>query len=336
MRKILTSIAGVFVGLAIVASAQVAPANIFKYVGTSIVPVNASSTIGTSTKAVAGGYFTNLTVNGTCTGCAGVTSNSTTTIAGVVSKSFIIATSSIGSVFDFATSSNTITFKFPVSPSFSGTLGVTGKTTLTTASTTVLTATDLFASGNLSIAGTSNHTGKTTMTTASTTVLTATDLFASGNFSVAGTAGVTGKTTLGLASSTALSVSGLTVLASSTINGSLTMNGSIIPRTTALTASTSITVNTDTTDIGTVIVKDATSTFQVPTGTNFNGKMFELMLTATTTRGLGWVGGAGGFASSTDLAMPITTASGTCKYVYEYRTQSNFWELSGLICGFIN
>jgi len=59
--------------------------------------------------------------------------------------------------------------------------------------------------------------------------------------------------------------------------------------------------------------------------------MFELMITATTSRGLAW---SNGFASSTDLAIPITVASGTAKAVFEYRTQSNKWELNGYIGGF--
>lgn len=130
--------------------------------------------------------------------------------------------------------------------------------------------------------------------------------------------------------------SGTSTFATTTINGDLTMNGGIISRTVALTASTSVTINTDTTDIATIIVANATTTFQAPTGTLWNGKMFEIMLTATTTRGLGWATGTNAFASSTDLALPITIASGTCKFIQEYRSQSSRWEFSGSLCGFQN
>lgn len=303
MKKILSLVGGLFAGIAIIASAQVAPANMFRYIGTSIVPVNASSTIGTTTRAVAGGYFNNLTVSGTCTGCSG-SGVSTTTIAGITSNSFIFATTTTGSVFSFATSSNTITFRFPATPSFT-TLGITGQTTLATASSTGFSV-----AGNLWVTGVSTH------ATSTITNLT-----------------VSGKSTLANASSTALTVSGNTVLATTTMNGDFTLNGGVIARTVAYTASTSVTILTDTTDIATITVAHATTTFNTPTGTLWNGKMFEIMLTATTTRGLAW---STGFASSTDLAMPITTASGTAKYIYEYRSQSAKWELNGLLTGFTN
>lgn len=182
---------------------------------------------------------------------------------------------------------------------------MTGQTTLATASSTALSI-----SGNLWVTGTSTH------ATSTISALT-----------------VTGQSTLGNASTTALSVSGNTVLASSTLNGSVTLGGYVIPRTVTYTASSSVTINTDTTDIATIIVADATTTFQTPTGTLYNGKGFTVYLTATTTRGLGW---SSGFASSTDLALPITTASGTMKMILEYRSQSAKWEYDGQLSGFAN
>lgn len=109
--------------------------------------------------------------------------------------------------------------------------------------------------------------------------------------------------------------------------------GNIVPRTVNASASTSITIDTDTTDILTIIVAHATTTFNTPTGTLYNGKMFEIMLTSTTTRGLAW---STGFASSTDLAMPVTNASGTSRFIYEYRSQSAKWEIVGYLTGFTN
>jgi len=180
---------------------------------------------------------------------------------------------------------------------------------------------------------------KQTFTNASSTSFTGdtlystTGIFGSGTFS--STLGVTGKTTLANASSTALTVSGQTVLATTTINGNLIMGGAVIPRIVAYTGSTTITINTDTTDIATTTVIDATSTFAVPTGTLFDGKMFEIWVKATTTRGLAWSTSTNGFASSTDLALPITTASGTSKFIFEYRNEAGAWELNGYVGGFI-
>jgi len=151
---------------------------------------------------------------------------------------------------------------------------------------------------------------------------------------------VTGRTFLGLASTTAISTGNLNAtgtvsLATTTINGDLTMGGAIIPRVVAYTGSTTITINTNTTDIATTTVRDATSTFAVPSGTLFDGKMFEIWVKATTTRGLAWSTSTNGFASSTDLALPITVASGTSKFIFEYRNEAGMWELNGYVGGFI-
>lgn len=185
---------------------------------------------------------------------------------------------------------------------------------------------------------------KQTFTNASSTSFTGdtlystTGIFGSGTFS--STLGVTGKTTLGLASTTAISTGNLNAtgtvsLATTTINGDLTMGGAIIPRVVAYTGSTTITINTNTTDIATTTVRDATSTFAVPSGTLFDGKMFEIWVKATTTRGLAWSTSTNGFASSTDLALPITVASGTSKFIFEYRNEAGMWELNGYVGGFI-
>lgn len=128
---------------------------------------------------------------------------------------------------------------------------------------------------------------------------------------------------------------GIASLATTTINGDLTMGGAIIPRVVAYTGSTTITINTNTTDIATTTVRDATSTFAVPSGTLFDGKMFEIWVKATTTRGLAWSTSTNGFASSTDLALPITVASGTSKFIFEYRNEAGMWELNGYVGGFI-
>lgn len=130
-----------------------------------------------------------------------------------------------------------------------------------------------------------------------------------------------------------VSVARNTTLASTTVNGTLTVNGTIVPRVVGYTASTSITINVDTTDIASTTVAHATTTFNTPSGTLYDGMMFEMWLRATTTRGLAW---STGFASSTDLALPTSVASGTTKVLLEYRVNSAKWELNGLIAGFAN
>lgn len=304
MKKILTIIAGAFAGVALMVSAQVSNVsqpNFFKYVGTSIVPTNASSTIGTTTRAVAGGYFNNLTVSGTCTGCSG-SGVSTTTIAGITSNSFIFATTTTGSVFSFATSSNTITFNFPVNPTFNTiTTALTGSSF---AGTTTLV--------NLNVTGTSTH------ATSTITALT-----------------VSGKSTLANASSTALTVSGNTVLATTTMNGDFTLNGVIRPRVVGYTASTTITIDLNTTAQGTATstLSHATTTFANPTGTTYDGLTFGLRLKATTTLALAW---GTSFASSTALSLPTQIASGTTRYMFEYRPESAKYEYIGEIGVFQN
>lgn len=151
---------------------------------------------------------------------------------------------------------------------------------------------------------------------------------------------VTGRTFLGLASTTAittgnLNATGTVALATTTITGDLRVNGGFIPRVVGYTGSTTITINTDTTDIASTTVRDATSTFAVPTGVLYDGKMFEIWVKATTTRGLAWSTSTNGFASSTDLALPITVASGTSKFIFEYRNEAGAWELNGYVGGFI-
>jgi hypothetical protein len=100
MKRILIySIPAIFAGLviSITVQAQVASPNYFKSVNGNIVPINPSSTIGSST---VNGAFKNLTVSGTCTGCGGGSSSSspsnftvrgtnTSTITGDGSASFI-------------------------------------------------------------------------------------------------------------------------------------------------------------------------------------------------------------------------------------------------------
>lgn len=356
MKKILSFLGFGILGLALVVSAQVSTVsqpNFFKYIGTSIVPTNASSTIGTTTRAVAGGYFNNLTVSGTCTGCSG-SGNATTSIAGVTSNNFTIATTTSGSVFSFATSSNTITFNFPVNPTFNTiTTALTGSSLFGTTTITKLISSssagiDIYSSGNSQIvnlgagggqvadfkgAGSFTSYLRVGASADGDSILEAKATTNDGSTGIFHGYNASGTEKFAVNSNGSVVISGTTTMATTTMNGDFTLNGGVISRTVAYTASTSVTILTDTTDIATITVAHATTTFETPTGTLWNGKMFEIMLTATTTRGLAW---STGFASSTDLAMPITTASGTAQYIYQYRSQSSKWELLGLLTGFEN
>jgi len=178
--------------------------------------------------------------------------------------------------------------------------------------------------------------GSITATTTNATSTFSGNVLVSGNLNFGNATGTTLSLTsanFSRATTTNLGVTGQTTLASTTINGSLTMNGTIVPRVVGYTASTSITINVDSTDIASTTVAHATTTFNTPTGTLYNGMMFEMWIRATTTRGLAW---STGFASSTDLALPVSVASGTTKALLEYRQDSAKWELNGLISGFAN
>lgn len=204
----------------------------------------------------------------------------------------------------------------------STTLGVTGATTLYSG----LTGTTGSFSSTLGV------TGKTTLGVASTTAVSATDIYTttntvSGNQTTGGTLGVTGKTTLANASSTSLTVSDLSYLASTTITGSLNINGNIVPRVVGYASAATITVDANTTDIATTTINQ-TTTFANPTGVIINGQMFELIGTATGTRTISW---GTNFASSTDLNNILTVASGTTRWLFEYTTDRSKWELVGLL-----
>jgi len=213
------------------------------------------------------------------------------------------------------------------------------KQTFTNASSTSFTGDTLYSTtgifGTGTFSSTLNVTGKTTLGMASTTAVTATDFYGgtyrgavvgtTGTFS--STLGVTGKTTLANASSTSITVSGVSYLATSTVTGSLTVSGNIPNRVVGYTASSTITINVDTTDEATTTVNQ-TTIFANPTGTPINGFMYLVTITATGTRTLSW---GTSFASSTDLAAPLTTASGTMEVLWKYDQFLNKYLLLGLL-----
>lgn len=157
---------------------------------------------------------------------------------------------------------------------------------------------------------------KQTFDVASATGMTATNLY-SGNTAVTGTLTQSG---------------GAVTLATTTTNGDLTLTGVRVVRVVPYTSSSTITVDIRTTDIATTTINQTTA-FANPLGTPFNGQMFEIWGRATTSQTISW---GTQFASSTDLNNITTVASGTTKWLFEYRQDSGKWELMGLLKQFVN
>lgn len=139
-------------------------------------------------------------------------------------------------------------------------------------------------------------------------------------------------TTLASTTISKLVVTGSSTLATTTINGDLTLNGTFINRVVGYSSAASTTVNIGTTDIATTTIT-ATTTFVNPTGSPKDGQMFEIRARATTTHGLFW---GTSFASSTDLNNISQIASGTTRWLFEYRQDVSKWELVGLLKNYIN
>jgi len=174
-------------------------------------------------------------------------------------------------------------------------------------------------STDFSTSSVNSYSAQQTFVTASATGMTATNLYSTDL-----------KTTN--ASTTGLTVSGQGFLATTSVAGDLTVGGTIVPRVVGYTSSTTITIDVRTTDIATTTL-NATTTFANPTGTPYNGQMFEIWGRATTSQGVSW---GTLFASSTDLNNVATVASGTTRWLFEYRKDSGKYELVGLLKTFPN
>ena len=126
--------------------------------------------------------------------------------------------------------------------------------------------------------------------------------------------------------------SGAVTQATTTLNGNLSITGAVISRVVGYTASSTITINVDTTDEATTTVNQ-TTTFANPTGTAIDGMMYLMTVRATTTQTLAW---GTNFASSTDLAYPLTVASGTTEILWKYDLNRGKYLLLGLLKTFMN
>lgn len=105
-----------------------------------------------------------------------------------------------------------------------------------------------------------------------------------------------------------------------------------VARVVGYSSAASTTINLNTTDIATTTIDRAT-TFVNPTGTAYDGQMFEIRAKATTTQTVYW---DTAFASSTDLTNVSSVASGTTRFLFEYRQDVGNWELVGKLAGYIN
>lgn len=106
----------------------------------------------------------------------------------------------------------------------------------------------------------------------------------------------------------------------------------VIARVVGYSSAASTTINLNTTDIATTTIDRAT-TFVNPTGTAYDGAMFEIRARATTTQTVYW---DTVFASSTDLTNVSSVASGTTRFLFEYRQDVGKWELVGKLGQYIN
>lgn len=113
-------------------------------------------------------------------------------------------------------------------------------------------------------------------------------------------------------------------------------NKRVTPRIGSVTASTSLTIDSNLYDQFYITDLTATTTFSVPSGTPTNGQKLLVGITASTTaQGLVWTYTAGGFATSTDLALPNTTVANKTMYLgFVYNTVVGKWRLLALLNNF--
>lgn len=316
----------------------------------STLNVTGKTTLGiASTTAVSATNFYGGTYSGAIMGTTGTFSSTLDvtgkTTLGLASSTAVSATDFYGGNFRGAVIGTT--------GSFSSTLDITGKTTFTNASGTSLTSTTLYSTNiypagitglwlatdlNGKVVSTSTFPAPTltggingfltrwTSSSAISTGLLRDNGTVSGvnatsstvTFNIQGNTGT--NDIVSVASSTGfvhfkVANTGIVTHSTTTLNGDLTMNGKIIARVVGYTSSATLTVNLDTTDIATTTINQTTAIAN-PIGTAVDGQMFEIIAMATGTRTLTW---GTNFASSTDLAQVYTVASGTTRFLFEYR-----------------
>lgn len=305
-----------------------------------------------------------------CLSCDNIwTGQNTFTATTTIDK--VKASSVVGTLF--YSSNNTLIASYGAGGgsivAFAGAVGVSGQTTLASASSTNLTSHQLIASTTLWVqrefrdstnaTGTSGQylqsTGTSTIWStisgfvtnayasstfpsfgyASSTFVpfsygTSTYVAVVGNQTVGGNKSFTGQTTF----STTTPTYGFTVATTSQFSEQ-TRIPKLYSNVVGYASNASTTFDLDTLGNGGIASTTifATTTIVNPTGTLYNGNMYEFWLKATTTQGLYW---GTNFASSTDFSLPSQIASGTTRILIEYRQDSGKLELIGLIKTFLN
>jgi len=117
-----------------------------------------------------------------------------------------------------------------------------------------------------------------------------------------------------------------------TIGTTTQFTAGVVSRVVGYSSAASTTVNINTTDVATSTIIQPT-TLVNPVGTIYDGQMMEYRLKATTTQTIYW---DTNFASSTDLTNASSVASGTSRFLFEYRSDVAKWELVGKLTGYIN
>ena len=117
-----------------------------------------------------------------------------------------------------------------------------------------------------------------------------------------------------------------------TVGTTTQFTAGVVSRVVGYSSAASTTINLNTTDVATTTINQPT-TFVNPTGTAYDGQMFEIRARATTTQTIYW---GTNFASSTDLVNVASVASGTTRFLFEYRQDVQKWELVGKLGGYIN
>lgn len=117
-----------------------------------------------------------------------------------------------------------------------------------------------------------------------------------------------------------------------TVGTTTQFTAGVVSRVVGYSSAASTTINLNTTDVATTTINQPT-TFVNPVGTAYDGSMFEIRAKATTTQTIYW---GTSFASSTDLTNVSSVASGTTRFLFEYRQDVQKWELVGKLGGYIN
>lgn len=107
-----------------------------------------------------------------------------------------------------------------------------------------------------------------------------------------------------------------------TVGTTSQFTGGIVQRVVGYASAASTTINVNNTDIATTTIF-ATTTFMNPVGAYYDGQMFQIAGYATTTRQIFL---DTSFGTTTGFTSPITMASGTTYYLFQYSKFRNKWD----------